>query len=357
VTTILPQLRFAVKERLLKNLRRCPDPALKTRYLIILSLARGNSVEHTAGTLQVHRDTVYRVAKRFRDDGEFGLFDRRKKNGPNKLTQELLEALDRLVRSSPQKHGHLRPTWTRELLRLSLIKQGFAAVHVGTLSRALQLIKARRGRPRPTVGCPWPKARKARRLWYIRKLVEGLPADEVAVYQDEVDLHLNPKIGYDWMGYGQQKEVLTPGKNHKRYLAGALDVRTKELIWVEGEKKDSWLFVQLLGKLYWHYPKAKRIHVILDNYGIHSSKLVAWALQQAGKRIRLHFLPPYCPNDNPIERVWQDLHAEVTRNHTCPDIDELMVNVHVFLLRRYFKIIDLAAEKAEATDQPLAQAS
>ncbi len=84
----------------------------------------------------------------------------------------------------------------------------------------------------------------------IRCLVAELPADEVAVDEDEVDLHLNPKIGYDWMGYGQQKEVQTPGQNVKRYLAGALDVRTREVIWVEGEHKDGWLFVQLLGKLY-----------------------------------------------------------------------------------------------------------
>ena len=27
------------------------------------------------------------------------------------------------------------------------------------------------------------------------------------MYEDEVDIHLNPKIGLDWMGYGQQKEV------------------------------------------------------------------------------------------------------------------------------------------------------
>jgi hypothetical protein len=36
-------------------------------------------------------------------------------------------------------------------------------------------------------------------------------------------LHLNPKIGLDWMARGQQKEVVTPGQNQKRYLAGALD--------------------------------------------------------------------------------------------------------------------------------------
>jgi putative transposase len=334
---------LSVKERLYKALRRCHDAKLKTRILIIVLLNNGRSAEHVAQSLAVHRDTVYRVAKRFRQHGEFGLLDGRLLNGPNKLTKSFLDTLDRLVRGSPQDHGHRRPTWTRELLRLTLIKLGHVRVHVATLSRALQLIRARRGRPRPTVACPWPKAKKTRRLNEIRRLVENLPADEVAVYEDEVDLHLNPKIGLDWMGYGQQKEVQTPGQNQKRYLAGALDVRTKEVIWLEGDNKDSWLFVQLLGKLYHHYKEAKRIHVILDNYSIHDSQLVSWALLEAAGRIQLHPLPPYCPQHNPIERVWEDLHAEVTRNHNCPDMDSLMIDVRVHLMIRYFRILDLTA--------------
>jgi transposase len=353
MSTILPKLRLSVKERLRKNLRRCRDAALKTRYLIILNLSAGRTPPVIAAVLQVHRDTVYRVAKRFRAHGEFGLLDRRAGNGPGKLRGGFLDALDRLVRGSPQDHGWLRPTWTRELLVATLVEQGFPKVHVATLSRALRRIRARRGRPRPTVGCPWSPQRKGRRLAQLRKLIEGLPPSEVAVYEDEVDIHLNPKIGSDWMGYGQQKKVLTPGQNEKRYLAGALNVQTGELLWVEGENKDSWLFVQLLGKLYHHYKEAKVIHVILDNYGIHDSKLVAWALLEAKGRIQLHPLPPYCPQHNPIERLWEDLHAEVTRNHTCPDMDDLMACVHAFLLRRYFLFLDQAA----AAKRPRARAS
>ena len=49
------------------------------------------------------------------------------------------------------------------------------------------------------------------------------------LYADEVDVHLNPKIGRDWMLPGQQRRIVTPGKNEKFYLAGALDVRTGKL--------------------------------------------------------------------------------------------------------------------------------
>ncbi len=74
------------------------------------------------------------------------------------------------------------------------------------------------------------------------------------------------------------------------------------------------------------YPLARVLHVNLDNYRIHSSTIVLAALggYLAGK-VKLHFLPPYRPDHNQIERVWKDLHANVTGNHRCPGINHLMV--------------------------------
>jgi transposase len=185
------------------------------------------------------------------------------------------------------------------------------------------------------VGCPWSRQAKRRRLRRLRDLIGHLPPDEVAVYEDEVDIHLNPKIGLDWMVRGQQKEVPTPGQNQKRYLAGAQDVRTGELLWVEGEKKNSLLFIQLLWELTQHYRAAKVIHVILDNYSIHDTLQVWVSLRtEQGRRLRLHRLPPYCPDHNRIERTWEDLHANVTRNHKCRDMDHLMREVRAWLRRR-----------------------
>jgi transposase len=169
-------------------------------------------------------------------------------------------------------------------------------------------------------------------------LLATLPRGHVAVYEDEVDIHLNPKIGLDWMVPGHQKLVLTPGKNVKRYLAGALDAHSGRLLWIEGERKTSALFIALLNQLRLTYPDAPVVHVILDNYRIHDSKIVHAALAGFGERIQLHFLPPYCPDDNKIERLWQDLHANVTRNHTCPDIVSLMQEVRCYLRKRNRKL-------------------
>lgn len=332
---ILPELRWCDKERLLKELRCCAEARRKTQLLVIVNLVHGRGPTVIAAALQMHRSTVYRVAERFRELGPSGLCDGRRRNGRRKITDRYLSILHDVVEASPPDHGWRRPTWTRELLVATLFTKTRIKIHVATMSVVLHRLRARRGRPKPTVRCPWPESRKQRRLREIRRLVVQLPKNEVAVYEDEVDIHLNPKIGLDWMLRGQQKEVVTPGKNVKRYLAGALDARTHKLIWVEGDRKTGALFVRLLSKLVRHYRHAKMIHVILDNYSIHSTSLVAMTLNSpAGRKIRLHFLPPYCPDDNPLERTWEDLHANVTRNHRCATIETLMENVRHYLVQR-----------------------
>lgn len=117
------------------------------------------------------------------------------------------------------------------------------------------------------------------------------------------------EVGRDWCLPGQCRVVLTLGNNQKRYLAGALHSRTGQLTWVEGRSKASALFIQLLWRLAGEYRDARRLHLILDNAAIHRSKKVMRALAQLGGRVVLHFLPPYCPQANRIERVWLDLHA------------------------------------------------
>jgi transposase len=339
MTAILLKVRLAVKQRLLKNLRSCPGAGTKLRFLIVINLLNGRSAAQTAAALQVDATTVYRVVGRFQAHGEAGLADGRADNGADKVDEDFLARLDGVVRATPQDYGWRRPTWTRELLVETMVRLTGTRIHVTTMSRALSRIRARRGRPKPTVGCPWKKATKTRRLHRLRHLLATLPRRERAFYEDEVDVHLNPKIGLDWMGRGQQKEVPTPGKNAKRYLAGAWDVRTQVVHWVEGERKTSYLFLALLDRLVQHYRDATRLHLILDNYRIHSSEIVQVALSGylAGK-VQLHFLPPYCPDHNKIERVWQDLHANVTRNHGCATLTELMGEVRYYLRKRNRKL-------------------
>lgn len=334
MTKIVYQLGPGVKSSLRRMRRETRDKGLAMRCQIILLTGKRRTATAIAEALGCSPSWVYRVRRQFRLWGLAGLVDHREDNGQVKLDERFLAVLYQVVDQNPQQYGYLRPTWTLELLVAVMAERTGTKVHVGTMSRALRQIGARRGRPCPTVHCPWPKEAKKQRLRQICYLLTHLPANEVACYEDEVDIHLNPKIGLDWMNRGTQKEVATPGQNEKCYLAGALDTRTGRLLWVGGMRKNSLLFLQLLKELLHRYPSAWRIHVILDNFRIHDSQAVREALAQWGARIRLHFLPPYCPNHNRIERVWKDLHDNVTRNHRCKTLTELVGNVVDWLHER-----------------------
>ena len=136
------------------------------------------------------------------------------------------------------------------------------------------------------------------------------------------------------MNRGRQKTVLTPGKNVKRYICGALDALSDRITWVAGERKNSQLFIDTLRELARVYAGKKRIHVILDNFRIHDSLASQAAVRAFQGKIVLHFLPPYSPEGNRIEREWLDLHAQVTRNHCCHHIDQLMQEIRAWLARR-----------------------
>jgi len=326
-----------------------PGAVLRVRCKVIIALVQGNSPSKIGETKLASESQVYRVIERFRDGGLAGLVDRREDNGDSPIDWHYESELCAVVAGSPQDHGHRRPTWTQELLVIVLKKRTGVRISVSTMSRLLKRLGIRLGRPKPIVGCPWSKARKTRRLNQIRRLMAAARPGDVFVYEDEVDIHLNPKIGPDYMLRGTQKTVMTPGKNQKRYLAGALNATTGELSWVEGERKTSTLFLLLLWKLLHDaYPKAKRIYVILDNYRIHSSRQVELALAATDGRIQLCYLPPYCPDDNRIERVWRDLHGNVTRNHRCRTMGELMGEVRRYLRRKDQHLQRLYAEKSAA---------
>lgn len=306
------------------------DPLLLNRALIVCAAAARRTADEITGWVSCSPSTVYRTVARFIDGGREGLLDGRASNGPRVVDDAFADGVRALLRGSPRDHGYIRSTWTRELLALVMEKSGQPRVAACTVGRVLASIHARRGRPKPIVKCPLSERQKRRRLQKIRDLIENCPPKQVVVYEDEIDIHLNPKIGFDWMNRGHQKLVMTPGKNAKAYVAGTLDVRSREVVWVGGPEKNSSLFIDMLRKLDAHYSEADVIHVVLDNYGIHKSKATRAVLREL-PRIKLHFLPPYCPDHNLIERLWLDLHANVTRNHPHGELVPLCADVTRFL--------------------------
>ena len=252
-------LRRHVRRRLERLRRKTNDAAYQNRLQIVLLYDKGWGCRRVAEAVGCVPSTAVRVANRFVEFGEEGLVDQRRDNGEAKVEPAFLLALRRIVDKQPGDYGWARSTWSRELLAKTLRRVVGVRVSVRTLARMLKRIGARHGMARPLPRPEWSKARKTRRVRKIMRAVEDLPEGELAYYQDEVDVHLNPKIGRDWMLRGKQKGVVTPGKNQKRYLYGALALDGGEFVYTTSRRKNSDGFVRFLDRLRRAHPEARRI--------------------------------------------------------------------------------------------------
>lgn len=106
------------------------------------------------------------------------------------------------------------------------------------------------------------------------------------------------------------------------------------MLHVVGERKNRWLFIDLLKVIDQRCRAAKftRVYVVVDNYRIHTAKAVQQWLQ-GHPGFELVCLPAYCPRANPIERAFGDVHDKCTRNHKRTLISDVIGDV-VWHLKR-----------------------
>jgi transposase len=342
-------LNKPARRRLRDKARRTTDARLRSRYLIVALSAEGMDRPRIAQAVNCNVATVSKVRRRWLDEGAAGLIDRREDNGERKADDRYARTLLGVVARPSTDFGHRRPTWTLRLLIATMKTRTGVEISPSRMSRLLRSLRVRLKSPKPLAPCPWSEKARKRRVKQLRRLIESMPRNEACVWEDETDIDLNPRLGKDWMPPGVRRSVMTPGKNVKHQLAAALDARTDRLVWVGGKKKDSGLFISLLKKLLGRYEEKRVIHVILDNYGIHASKRTKAWLAEHGRKVRLHFLPPYCPDDNRIEvAVWRQMHAEVTYHHQEETIEDLMAQVRSWLIRRDRRDKQTGAESRKA---------
>jgi putative transposase len=298
---------------------------LARRAVILLHLAEGWSYRQIMEALLASPAMIAAVKRDFAAGGVAQVLGREPR--PVAIASWLLVVVRWLLNSTPQDFGFFRSRWSCALLALLLWQREGIRLSPETVRRGLHQMEFVWRRPRPVVGPRDPQ--RAAKLRRIREFVADLPADETVVFQDEVDVHLNPKIGSCWMRRGQQAEVVTPGNNEKRHLAGSLHWRTGRLLLsAPGMRRNAALFVAHLDDLRRWLRSFRVIHVVCDNARFHDCRAVREFLQQHGQRIQLHFLPKYAPETNPIERIWWHLHEDLTRNHRCHSLDELLSQVY-----------------------------
>ena len=295
------------------------------RALILLLLAEGWSYRRIGAATWASPTLIAAVKRDWASGGVSRVLGAEPR--PYVVGYWLIVVVRWLLHFTPQDFGCFRSRWSCALLAMLLWEEERIRLSPETVRRGLVRMEFVWRRPRPVVGPRDPEhAAKFRR---IQRLIAALPADETVVFQDEVDVHLNPKIGACWMVRGEQAEVVTPGNNEKRHLAGSLHWRTGRLLLsAAGRRRNAALFLAHLDDLRRQLRAYRVIHVVCDNARFHDCRAVRDYLARWGHRLVLHYLPKYAPETNPIERVWWHLHETITRNHRCRSIDELLDQVY-----------------------------
>lgn len=318
-------LRSSERKVLLCEYRKGSDPAVRLRAHILLLLEMGCSWSLIAFMLMCSSATIARWKRRYEEEGLDGVLVETRGRRPIFALYYARTVVRWVTEHTPRDFGFLRSRWCCGVIVLLMAEIHHTAVSGETVRRWLHRERLVWRRPRPVLKPKDPQ--RAAKMRKLRELLAHLRDDEIALFQDEVDINTNPKIGAMWMRCGEQAAVETPGTNEKRYLAGSLNWRTGEAVITEGvprEGRSTALFLRHLDDLRSRLRRYRVIHVICDNASFHDSARVRSYLAEWGGRIVLHFLPTHAPEANPIERLWWHLHENITRNHRCGTMDELL---------------------------------
>ena len=143
-----------------------------------------------------------------------------------------------------------------------------------------------------------------RRSKVYETLLNGLGADETVVFAEAVHpAHAVRPVGC-WAPKDTPVAVAqTSGRQHLN-IHGAIELETGTTSMVEAETIDAASTIRLMTALLALIPRKRVIHLFLDNARYHHARLVQQWLTQQGGRIKLDFIPAYCPDLNPIQRLW-----------------------------------------------------
>jgi len=147
---------------------------------------------------------------------------------------------------------------------------------------------------------------------YYNKLKEETKGKEPIYFADSVHPQHQTHLAYGWIYKGIRKEIAMTGRQYRMNFMGGICLDNYKIVYKSTDKVETNSIKQFFIKVRKNHPDKIKIHMILDNAGYHKSHEVKIFAKELN--IDLHYLPPYSPNLNPIERLWKIMHEHVSYN-------------------------------------------
>lgn len=181
-------------------------------------------------------------------------------------------------------------------------------------------------------------------------------SDEPILFIDGVHPTQGTKLAYGWMPKGRKTIVETTGSRTRLNIMGALNLNDiGSTVIREYDTINSLNIGKFFIAIRETYPITQKVHIILDGAGYHRSELVQeWAYVM---NIELHYLPPYSPNLNPIERLWKVMNEVVRNNRYFASSKDFREEIHRFFSERLPALAGALSRRINDNFQTLENAS
>jgi transposase len=193
--------------------------------------------------------------------------------------------------------------------------------------------KKPKGVPRKT-----DRARQEAFIATYKALKSQVQDNEHIVFLDAVHPTQATKLAYGWIKKGQDKAVLTTGSRTRLNIVGGIELtQLSKAVIRQYDTINSSAMCDYLGALREAYGTAP-LHAIVDGAGYHRAEEFKTKAKELN--ICLHYLPPYSPNLNPIERLWKVMNKEVRNNRFFSTPREFKAGIAEFFDTRLAQISD-----------------
>ena len=321
----------------LKGRRSTPEERLRAVQL----LKEGNEAAVVARMFSVSRAMLFRWQQKYDQDGPAALETKKTPGPASRLSPTQLSKLYAIITGSdPRQLQFDFGLWTRKIIR-ELIRREFGVrfseVQVGRLLKKMGLSPQRplyrAYQQDPERVEEWKKSVYPK----IRKLAAEKGAS--IFFADEASMRTDHHAGTTWAPVGQTPVVITTGERKSVNMISAISPRGELRFRVQEGKMNAAKFVDFLKALLDSVPG--KIFLILDGHPVHKAKKVSeFVKEKAHGRLSIFFLPPYSPDLNPDEWVWNNVKNDRISRSVIMSADDLKAKA-VGALRRLQKLPDI----------------
>jgi transposase len=278
-------------------------------HLRRLAIARvvegGEKPSDVMSSLGLCRTTIYPWLRRYRKEGETALCARKAAGPRPKLTEkQRVKVRTWIIGKDPRQYGFEFGLWTRQIVA-ALILDKFG-VHLGRTAVG-RLLASLNITPQKPLRRAYERDPAAVDQWvsqtYPRLRKRARKHGAAIFFLDEAGFSSEPNLGRTYGLKGQTPVVQTTGQRQKINAISALNAQGAFWSQTYTGMLNASRFVEFLKE----FRKGRRgnIYLVVDGHPSHRARIVKEYVQSSQGKLELHFLPPYAPDLNPDEFVWQ----------------------------------------------------